>query len=106
MKRAKDIDDNEEEDESERIANKRKHAGEKMYNFYSKVMELSKREFLEDFVFAEVEKSKKKHEIYRKLVERNKTINTQINIHVRKSSSRLPVPLIIIPPPPAKSSGD
>ena len=68
-------------------------------------MELnSRKEFLEDYVFTEAEKGRKEQELYRKLCERNRTINQQINSHVRKSAHCLPVPLIIIPPP--RSSGD
>jgi hypothetical protein len=40
-----------------------------------------------------------------KLLERNRQINSQISNYVRRSSSFLPVPLIIIPPP-HRSSGD
>lgn len=41
-----------------------------------------------------------------KLLERNRVINSQINNYVKKSACFLPVPLIIMPPPNSRSSGE
>ena len=58
--------------------NRRRLAGEKIYHYYSKLVEISKKEFLEDYIFIEAEKERKKDEIYKKLYDRNKTIVQQI----------------------------
>jgi hypothetical protein len=73
-----------------------------MYKLYS-FLELSKKDFLEDYIYDKLEEERHKTELLNKLMERNKTINSQISVYIKKSTNFLPVPIV---PISAKSSGD
>ena len=58
----------------------------KLLSFYGS-LKLSKPEFLEDYIYSQIEEEKHRHELLTRLRERNKTINGQINVYVRKAST-------------------
>lgn len=90
--------------ETERGRAGKEQTANKLLKFYA-LLELNKKEFLEDYVFEEAEEQRHQKELLLRLLERNRQVNGQINNFVRRTTACLQVPLIIIPPP-NRSSGD
>jgi hypothetical protein len=77
----------------------------KLLKFYA-LLELNKKEFLEDYIYEHAEEERHRKELMLRLLERNKQVNTQINNYVRRSIACLQVPILSPPHKNNRSSGD